>query len=124
MNLRVLPDELAVCRFDPGHRFDVDLSSVTFYSLTKTKEEVSVVLPESLVPDGCRTEFGWRALKVDGVLDFSLTGILASLANLLAEAGISIFAISTFDTDYILVKSDRMEAVLQTLIDAGHYLRG
>jgi hypothetical protein len=53
-----------------------------------------------------------------------LTGILASLANPLAEAGISIFAISTFDTDYILVKSDRMEAALQTLIDAGHYLRG
>ena len=124
MNLHVLPDELAVCRFDPGHQFDVDLSSVTFYSLTKTEEELSVVLPESQVPDGCRAECGWRALKVDGVLDFSLTGILASLANPLAEAGISIFAISTFDTDYILVKSDRMEAAMQTLTDAGHHIKG
>lgn len=122
MNLCVLPETLAVCRFEPEYRFDADLSAVPFYSLTKTKDELSVVLPEAHVPDGCRVELGWRALKVEGVLDFSLTGILASLANPLAEAGVSLFAISTYDTDYILVKADDLRAAISTLLDAGHHI--
>ena len=122
MNLQVLPYTLSVCRFEPDDPFEIDLSAVPFYALMKTEEELSVVLPEAQVPDGCLAEPGWRALKVAGLLDFSLTGILASLAGPLAEAEISLFALSTYNTDYILVKSDCLPAAMKTLREAGHHI--
>ena len=69
---------------------------------------------------GVPTEPGWRALQVDGPLDFMLTGVLASLALPLADAGISIFAISSYDTDYVLVKQDKLAGAIDTLRKAGH----
>jgi hypothetical protein len=73
------------------------------------------------VPAGVRCEPGWRALAVEGPLDFGLTGILASIATPLAEAGISLFAISTFDTDYVLVKAERLDDAMEALRRAGHH---
>jgi hypothetical protein len=75
------------------------------------------------VPEGAQTEPGWRVIKVIGPLDFALVGILAELAGLLAEAGISIFALSTFDTDYILVKEARLAAAQAALTRAGHQVQ-
>ncbi|HLI90742.1 MAG TPA: ACT domain-containing protein [Ktedonobacteraceae bacterium] len=105
MKLIVLPDEYAICRLAP--HYDVPswaLARRTFVSITCTADELSIVCPFSSVPQDIHCERGWRAIKVQGPLDFSLTGILASLAVPLAEGGVSIFAVSTFDTDYILVK--------------------
>ena len=78
---------------------------------------------QSDVPEGVKCEKGWRCLKVEGPLDFGLTGILASLAQPLAEAKISIFAISTFDTDYILVKDENFKAAVLALSSAGHEIK-
>jgi uncharacterized protein len=122
MKLSILPEILAVCRFAPDTLSNEDLSTLPFYSITKTLEELSIVLPESHIPQGCKVESGWKAIRVDGVLDFSLTGILTSLGNPLADAGISIFAISTFDTDYILIKSENLNSAIRLLSDAGHQI--
>jgi hypothetical protein len=93
-----------------------------FYSITRTKKELSLVCSQEFVPVGVQCEKGWRCILVSGSLDFSLTGILASLTNSLAEAGISVFAISTFDTDYLLVKADNLKRAVLKLEEAGHRL--
>ena len=118
--LSVLPQRFAVCRLDSEDVIPDWLMEHNFWSVTRTHEELSVVLPEASVPAGWKSEKGWRCLKVQGPLDFSLTGILASLASPLAEASISIFAISTYGTDYILVRDHDLEAAKKVLSDAGH----
>ncbi len=124
MNLSLSKERLAVCQL----RADAPLPSwvVTatgFISITRTAEELSIVCVEGLAPNDVKQEVGWRAFKVEGPLDFALTGILASLLDPLAKAGISIFALSTFNTDYILVKADKVEAATQALRTAGHHVR-
>lgn len=91
-----------------------------FWSITRTPEELSLVLPEENVPDGILAERGWSALQVQGPLDFSLTGILASLTAPLADAGISVFALSTYDTDYLLVRSETLSEAVAVLERTGY----
>ncbi len=114
LRLSVLPGRLAVCRLDAGAAvpawaaMEGDDGGGSIVSVSRTAEELSIVCPEPRVPAAIagesRVERGWRAFKVEGPLDFALTGILARLSGCLAEAGVSIFAISTFDTDYLLVR--------------------
>jgi hypothetical protein len=78
-----------------------------------------VVCPQNQVPPGVLKQDGWRALQVEGPLDFSLTGVLASLTEPLAKEGISVFAISTYDTDFLLVKEEQLEAAIQALREEG-----
>ena len=89
-------------------------------SLTRTAGETSVVCEARLVPDDARSERGFRALRVDGTLAFQETGVLVSLASPLATAGVPIFVVSTFDTDYILVASLRLGGAVEALRKAGH----
>lgn len=89
-------------------------------SVTRTAAELSVVCAEAAVPDGVRSETGWRAFRVRGPLPFHLTGVLARLAAPLAEAGVPLFALSTFDTDVILVRDDRLRDAREALRTAGH----
>jgi uncharacterized protein len=120
LNLSLLAEPLAVCRL-PAHSAPPDWAwSGPLVAITRSADELSLVCSAAYVPPGVQAEQPWRALKVAGPLDFSLTGILASLAAPLAEAGISIFAISTYDTDYILVRSSQTEAALDALRHAGH----
>jgi uncharacterized protein len=110
--LSLLPERLAICRLPPAAPLPDWALGGAFISITKTDEETSVVCAEVSVPDTVPCQRGRRALKVQGPLDFSLTGILAGLAGALAQAGISIFAISTYDTDYLLVaEADLASAV-------------
>jgi hypothetical protein len=121
--LSVLPQRFAICRLDPDDTIPDWLSRHPFWAVTRTDEELSVVLPEESVPAGWKGEKGWRCLKVHGPLDFSLTGILASLATPLAEASISIFAISTYDTDYILLRDEDLDKAKNVLAECGHVFR-
>lgn len=117
MKLQELPSIFAVCRFEPTSEIPAWVTNSRFFSITRTTDELSIVCEQPLVPIGVKSENDWRAFKVVGSLDFSLTGILASIAQPLAEAKISIFAISSFDTDFVLVKSAdwvRAHEVLQT----------
>jgi hypothetical protein len=119
--LSLLPETLAVARLPadavlPGW---VDWSD-PFVTVSRTRDELSVVCPEARLPpdfetDNVKAERGWRGFKVEGPLDFALTGILSRLASPLAEAAISIFAISTFDTDYLLVRTRDLDAAVAVL---------
>lgn len=120
LQLRVLPETLAVCRLNPDDTLPAWAVQGSFWCAVRTREELSLVCAQDQVPAGVRAEDGWRALQVLGPLDFSLTGILAGLAGALAAAGVSIFAISTFDTDYLLVKASSLSAAVEALRGQGH----
>jgi hypothetical protein len=120
LSLYILPGRLAVCRLPPDALLPRPPSNANFWSVTRTKEELTVVLPEEAVSAGWQAEIGWRCFKVLGPLDFGLTGILASLVTSLTEAGVPIFAVSTYDTDYILVKEENLEKAKQALLASGH----
>lgn len=125
MQLIVLSDKLAVCRLSPAE--DVPSwvwRNKTLLSVTYTADELSVVCASGNVPNDVQCERHWRSMKVQGPLDFSLTGILASLAGPLAGAGIAIFALSTYDTDYILVKEDMLQQAVTVLQQHGHVFEG
>ena len=116
LTLSLLPETLAVARLPAGAALPgwIDWTD-PFVTVSRTRDELSVVCPEARVPAEAQAERGWRGFKVEGPLDFALTGILARLAAPLAEAGISIFAISTFDTDYLLVRSADLDAATAVL---------
>ena len=93
-----------------------------FFCVTQTAEELSIVCEQSRVPSDVRSETDWVGLKLEGPFPFAMTGVLASFLQPLAEAGIPIFAIATFDTDYVLMKRDKLEQGLSVLDAAGHEL--
>ena len=116
LTLSVMPILLAVVRLNASS--DIPLWATEgegFFSITKTHDELSIVCSEDRVPQDVKVERGWRCLKVEGPLDFGLTGILSSLAQPLAEAKISIFALSTFDTDYIMIKKENLPKAIAVL---------
>ncbi len=123
LTLSVLPGLLAVCRLDAQSPIPDWACRAMPYSITRTSDELSVVCPQERLPDNVRCERDWRCLKVQGPLDLSLTGILASLAGPLADAGISLFAFSTYDTDYVMVRQHDLERAIQTLRRHGHCVR-
>ncbi len=105
ITLEWLPGRFAVCRFDPSTSIPSwALAGSDLISITRTEAELSIVAAEALVPAEVTAERGWAAMRVVEKLDFAIVGVLAQLTGALAEAGISCFAISTYDTDYILVK--------------------
>ena len=115
LSLSILPHRLAVCRLDKDARLPAWATRGAFFSVNKTPDELSIVCSSDSVPDGVKAEKGWRAVKVEGPLDLSLSGIFASLSAPLSKAKISIFAVSTFDTDYLLVKDIKLKAAAKIL---------
>lgn len=113
--LRALPGRFAVCRLPASAPIPTWFVPGVLAGLTYTGAELSIVAPEETVPTDVVAERGWRAISVEGPLDFGLTGVLASLAGPLAEAGVSIFAVSTYDTDYVLVPADRLDDARRAL---------
>lgn len=119
--LEVILDEgtYAVCRLGPGAPWP-DWAAGRFVAVTRTADEVSVVSEEGTVPTGVRCESGWRCLRVADTLDFGMVGVLASLVGPLATAGVSVFAVSTFDTDYVLVQEASLAHAIRVLGHHGH----
>jgi hypothetical protein len=124
MELEVLDTLFAICRLDPTEPIPDLVCPDAMVSITITDSEVSLVCPENMVPSGVRADYGWCCLRVKGPLDLSLTGVLCSLAAPLAEAGVSIFAVSTFDTDYVLLRELNKGPALAALARAGHVIAG
>lgn len=117
----VLPGRLAIARFAADAQAPIELLSATgFLSITRTADELSIVCPEALTERFPQADRGWRAIKVHGPFAFDQVGILASLLTPLAAASIGIFAISTFDTDYILVKAEDLDRAVGALQSSGH----
>lgn len=114
----MIAGEFSVCKVADFSQVNLD-NPYTFTG--KTEQEQSLVCLSKDVPQNVLEEDkGWSAFRVEGILDFSLVGILAKLSGLLAQAGISIFALSTYNTDYILVKQDRFQEALDLLAEAGY----
>lgn len=117
MTCRLLVEEYSVCQ--PAGLQGIDFASPTLF-FARTDDELSLVCPSASVPAGCLREVPhWRGFRVEGTLDFALTGVLSNLSSRLAEAGIPIFAVSTYDTDYLFVRSAHLEKVRRTLEEAG-----
>jgi hypothetical protein len=119
IELGILQGRLAVCRLEAGAAPPTWAMGGALWSVTGTADELSVVCGEERVPEGVRREAGWRALKVAGPLDFALTGVLSAIAAPLAAAGVSVFAVATFDTDYVLVREERLAEAVAALRAAG-----
>jgi hypothetical protein len=120
LTLSLLDEVFAVCRLEADSPIPDWAIAGSLYCIARTADELSIVCPQTLVPQSTKAEREWRCLKVQGPLDFSLTGAMASLAAPMAEARISIFVFSTFDTDYLMVKQSDLRQALLALADAGH----
>jgi uncharacterized protein len=121
LKFRRLPITFAVCRLRPGAPIPL-CTATEFTSITRTAEELSIVCPVDQAPQDAKCESPWTCFKLEGPFAFSLTGVLAAFLNPLAERGVPIFAVSTFDTDYILVKEEYAATALEVLQAAGHDL--
>lgn len=118
MELKKLPYDLTVCKV--ADIADIDIST-EFYFIGRTDEEISLVCKTEDAPaHTVERDDGWRGFRIEGVLDFSLIGILSKLAAVLADNGIGIFAVSTYNTDYILVKKENFDRALNVLSNAGY----
>lgn len=120
LRLTALPEQLAVCRLAPNEPIPDWAMHGAFWSLTRTADELSLVCSAAVVPPNIVCESGWRALKVAGPLDFAMVGVLAALATPLAAAQIALFVVSTFDTDYLLVRAPQLDRAITALRAAGH----
>lgn len=120
MNLQMILGDFAVCKIPDASQVNM---ADDFWFLSRTDEELSLVCREDSIPGNhIDAEPGWSMFRVVGVLDFSLTGILSSLSDTLAEAKVGIFAVSTYNTDYILVKTNSLPRAMEALRAAGHAL--
>lgn len=127
LTLSILKGRFSILRLEKNSEMPAWIYENNFFSATRTPEELSIVCRESSIPENIpvdiRAERGWSCLKVEGPLDFGLTGILAGISRILAEKDISIFAISTYNTDYILVKERDLKRTTEALTQAGHEIR-
>jgi hypothetical protein len=120
LSLAVLSGHFAICKPTPDAPIPPWATAGDLFSITRTTDELSVVCRQDAVPEGVRCERDWRCLRVAGTIPFSVVGVLASLTAPLAEAGISVFVISTFDTDYLLVKGEDLAKAVGVLRRQGH----
>jgi len=120
LELDLAPGAYAICRWPPGTSLPAWVYEGAFVSVTRTPTEVSSVCAADAVPAGTVCEGPWRLFAVRGPLDFALTGVLASLAVPLTAAAVSMFAVSTYDTDYLLVRAGDVERAVDALKKAGH----
>ena len=114
----------AICRLRPQATVPSWAEGGAFTSVTRTSDELSIVCAEANIPEEVKSDRGWRCFKIEGPLDLSLTGVLSSLLGPLAEAKVNILAISTYDTDYLLVKEEKAGRAVEVLRRAGHRFTG
>ena len=121
--LSLISEVLAIVRLEPVAAVPDWAMQGAFFSITRTHDELSIVCEDSHVPKGVESQRGWRALKVQGPFALSEVGVLASLATPLAIAGVSVLAIATYDTDYLLVSGTQLAAAIAALREAGHQIK-
>ncbi len=123
MELKILKDRYKVVKLRPNEIVPKEIFGEKIYSITKTEEELSIVVKSNLNISNGIIEDNWNMIKIMGTLDFALIGILSKITSILANANISIFALSTYNTDYILLKSDKLEKAIEVLKENGYTFR-
>jgi len=124
LTLQLLPEIFSIHSLPAQSKIPEQVFAASIYFIGKTNDEVSIVLPEHISLESDEVEHNWKALEVVGPLGFSLTGILSNISGVLASEKISIFAVSTFDTDYILVKSKKVHSAVKALQANDYHLLG
>ena len=119
LKFTILDENLTLHRLLPSESIPEEIFTSSFYSITKTSDELSIVCPEKISIKNSKKEMHWSCIKLIGPLPFEMTGVLAKISSCLAEAEISIFAISSYDTDYVLVKKSKLEKAVNSLSNAG-----
>ena len=122
LRLRLLPATFAICKLEPHAAVPHWLPSRGFTAVIRTAEELSIYSEAGAVPPDVLAARGWRAFELVGPFDFEQTGVIASVAGPLSEAGISISVLATYNTDYIFVREDALECATEVLSAAGHHL--
>jgi len=122
LNLSLLPYEYAVCRLHPDEHIPYWALLGDFVSLTRTPEELSIICRQDNVPADIQAERGWKCVQVHGAFDFATAGVNASLALPLAEADISVLAVATYATEYLLVQEKHVERAIRVMAQAGHHI--
>ena len=122
LKFRQLPGSFAICRLPPNAPLPPLTATSSFTSITRTADELSIACPAELAPSSAICEAPWTCFRLQGPFPFSLTGVLTSFLGPLAEGGVPIFAVATFDTDYVLVREELAEKAMDILRDAGHEL--
>jgi len=120
VKLKLRNGDFSIHRLGASGEIPAEVFGCDFFHVTRTDEAISIVCPSFLALNSQRCNTGWTCIEVLGPLDFSLTGILAKLSGVLAEAEISIFAISTYDTDFILIKTEKTDPAVAALKAAGY----
>ncbi len=123
LTLKSLEGTYCVLRLSKDEPFPPWINHEAFFSITKTFDELSIVCLEQNIPEDIPREGGFEILKVEGPLDFSLTGVIAGISGVLAQNGISLFTVSTFDTDYILIRAEAMASAKLALTQANYEIR-
>ena len=123
LTVTLLPESFAICHLDPSGGIPAWAAKGEFFSITRTPGEVSVIVSQMSVPEGTQQDSGWRCFRVEGPLPLSEIGVLASLAAPLSQASVSLFALSTYDTDYLMVKEDAVERAKRAFVGSGHVVR-
>ncbi len=121
--LVVLPRNYGMCKFGAKALVPAWVDSGDFWSVSRTPDELAIVCEERLIPVGVHSEGGFSCLKVIGPLEFSTVGVISSLMSTLAASGISIFVISTFDTDYLFVRQTALPDAIDALRESGHVVQ-
>ena len=122
LTLQLLPQEFAVCRLERDAAVP-QWATRGFFCVTRTLDELSIVCESKYVPSNVKSEKGWRCFKLEGPFPFEMTGVLESVLGPLAEAKVSIFAVSTYDTDYVMVKARALAKAVKALRAAGHSVK-
>ena len=121
LKLVLRPESFCIHRLPPDRALDLQrLGAASWYSVTRTEEELSVVAPADIDPGPGDRQPGWSCLQIVGPLDFAMVGVIAGVAKVLAGTGVSIFTISTYNTDHILVRTSDVETAIRALAAAGH----
>ncbi|MGB6668679.1 MAG: ACT domain-containing protein [Candidatus Acidiferrum sp.] len=118
--LSLLPERFTIVGLSPRAELPAWATEGSFFSITRTSDELSIIVEDSCVPAGVQSQGGWRVIKVHGPFVLSEVGVLAALAGPLAASKISLLVVTTFDTDYLLVASENLAAAVSTLERAGH----
>jgi uncharacterized protein len=119
LDITIMPSRFAICQLRKDEPLPAWVFQSSFYSVSKTADELSVVCEEHLVRGEVKKSTGWRLLKINAVLDLSLTGITAQFSTTLAKAGVNLSVIATYNTDYILVEEVKLETAIEALRGAG-----
>jgi hypothetical protein len=122
LQLSLLDEVYGICVFENNTAIPEWTAAASFCSITRTQKELTVVCPQNAIASDCEYDADWRCFRIDGSFDFNQIGIISSLAAPLARAGISIFVVSSYDTDYILVKGENVEQAVTVLSNNGHFV--